>query len=490
MPIQPEEMSVGKVDFVRRHGLRTPEQERAVEETLDQVEAHELTTVRISFPDQHGIARGKTLTPRDFAVALRNGMDFPSDIVVFDTANEPAFPAFEAGGGFDMPEMTGIPNVLLVPDPTTFRVLPWAEKTGWVLSDMYFDNGKPVPFATRHVLRELLRDLADRGLEYVSGLEVEWYITKLEDPSLRPEQAGHPPDPPRVSVIAHGFQYMSETRNDEIDGILQILRENITALGLPLRSMEDEWGPGQCEFTFDPQRGLDAADAMILFRTAAKQICRRHGYLASFMCRPGIPNLYSSGWHLHQSLLRRDTGENVFQARDESEPLSELGRHFVGGLLAHAAAAAVFTTPTINGYKRFKPYSLAPTRATWGRDNRAAMIRVIDGNGPNAHLENRIGEPAANPYLYMASQLISGLAGVDQKLDPGPASDEPYEATERPLLPRSLMGAVEALKESSVFRERLGDRFVDYLVQIKEHEIERFLSYVTDWEQREYFEMY
>jgi glutamine synthetase len=489
MAVKLEDLSVGKLGFIANHRLWTDEQGEAAKRVLAQAAEQGLRTVRISFGDQHGILRGKTLTARELPHALRNGIDFPSDILCFDTANDPAFPVFVAGGGFGLPEMTGIPDVILVPDPLSFRVLPWVPKTGWLLADMYFDTGRPVPFSTRQVMRDALDALQKRGMDYVAGLEVEFYITKLEDPMLLPEQAGRPPDPPRVSVVAHGFQYMTESRNDEIDPILQILHDNLTAVGLPLRSMEDEWGPGQCEFTFDPLPGLGAADAMLLFRTATKQVCRRHGYLASFMCRPALPNLYSSGWHLHESVIRAADGANLFTASSTDEPLSEFGRHFVGGILAHARASAVFSTPTVNGYKRYRPFSLAPDRVTWGLDNRAAMIRVC-GAGPNAHIENRIGEPAANPYLYMASQIHAGLDGVDNRIDPGPLSDEPYAETERALLPRSLMEATAALKDSALFRRTLGDAFVDYLVKIKEHEIERFLSAVTDWEHREYFEVF
>ena len=113
-------------------------------------------------------------------------------------------------------------------------------------------------------------------------------------------------------------------------------------------------------------------------------------------------------------------------ARDNAEALSAFGRFYLGGLLQHARASTVFTTPTINGYKRYRSYSLAPDRAIWGRDNRGVMIRVLGGSGnPATRLENRIGEPAANPYLYMASQILSGLDGVDRALDPGPSADTP-----------------------------------------------------------------
>jgi glutamine synthetase len=284
---------------------------------------------------------------------------------------------------------------------------------------------------------------------------------------------------------------LTDNRSDEIDPILRLLQENLLGVGLPLRTMEDEWGPGQCEFTFDPARGLETADNMLLFRTATKQVCRRAGYHATFMTRPALPNFFSSGWHLHQSLWDAKTGENAFMAPEGGEELlSELGRQFVGGILEHATPASVFTTPTINGYKRFRPYSFAPDRVTWAFENRAAFVRVIGGPGdPTAHVENRAGEPCANPYLYMASQIICGMDGVKRKLDPGPLDETPYES-EKPLLPRSLMESVAALKESALFREALGDPFVDYIVGLKQSEIGRFLQHVTDWEHREYFEVY
>src|SRR5205807_7606893 len=156
-----------------------------------------------------------------------------------------------------------------------------------------------------------------------------------------------------------------------------------------------------------------------------------------FMGRPKLPNVFASGWHLHQSIVARTGGENAFAAAD-GEVLSAFGRGYLAGLLAHARASAVFTTPTINGYKRYRSYSLAPDRAIWGCDNRGVMIRVLGGaNDPATRLENRIGEPAANPYLYMASQILAGLDGVDRKLDPGPSADTPYE-TKAPLLPKTL----------------------------------------------------
>ena len=164
---------------------------------------------------------------------------------------------------------------------------------------------------------------------------------------------------------------------------------------------------------------------------------------------------------------------------------------FAAGILKNAPGATVFTTPTVNGYKRYKPNSLAPDRMVWGRDNKGAMLRVVSaGPGDGAtRLENRVGEPAANPYLYLAAQAASGLDGVTNDLSPPPATDDPY-ASDADQLPTNLMDAVTALDNSAMFRGAFGDQFVDYLLHIKRAEIARFMSTVTDWEHREYFELF
>ncbi|MCK1475330.1 glutamine synthetase [Bradyrhizobium sp. LM6.10] len=482
------------MSFVARHALWSDEQKDAATRMRRLVEEKNLEVIRLAFPDQHGILRGKTIIASEAIAALESGCSITTTMLAKDTSHRTVFPVFTSGGGFGMKEMEGAADVLMIADPTTFRVLPWAPATGWVLCDLYFNDGRPVPFATRALYRKALDELGRRGHDFVAGLEVEFHIFKLDDAHMRPEDAGQPGTPPSVSLLSHGYQYLTEQRFDQMEPVLEILRRDIVALGLPLRSVEVEFGPSQCEFTFAPKKGLEPADNMVLFRSAVKQIAHRHGYHATFMCRPKLPNLFASGWHLHQSVVSRTSGDNQFMAKETTkeggEPLSAFGRAWLAGLLDHARASTVFTTPTINGYKRYRSYSLAPDRAIWGRDNRGVMIRVLGAAGDAAtRLENRIGEPAANPYLYMASQILSGLDGVDRKLDPGPSADTPYE-TKAPLLPKSLRDAVSALKDDPFFREKLGAEFVDYYTHIKNAEIDRFLSEVTDWEHREYFEVF
>ncbi len=483
--------------FVERCGLWGAAQAEAARAIEKAIKREKLDVVRFAFCDQHGILRGKALVAAEAADALREGVTMTSSLLAKDTSHRTVFPVFSAGAGLDLPAMQGVGNIVMVPDPTTFRVLPWAERTGWVLCDIVFSDGAPLPLSTRARYRDALARLAKLDFDYVAGLEVEFHLFKIEDPNLAPASLTWPAQPPAVSHTTHGYQYLTEARFDQVEPFMQVMRRTAAALDLPLRSMEVEFGPSQYEVTFAPQAGMAAADAMVLFRSALKQVARRHGFLASLMCRPNFPHVLASGWHLHQSLRDTKSQTNDFAAGDTKDLLSPIGRAFLAGLVAHARAAAAFATPTLNGYKRYHGVnSMAPIQAIWGRDNRGAMVRVLGAPGDGAtHLENRVGEPLANPYLYMASQIHAGLDGITRKLDPGPSADTPYELTAEPL-PKSLAEAIDALRQNACFRAAFGDAFVDYFVAIKQAEIARSGAkagdppdQVTDWEHREYFDM-
>jgi glutamine synthetase len=491
---------VGQSGFVARHGLYTEEQAAAAAAAARRIGELDLRTVRLTVVDQHGIPRSKSLSPEVAIAAMSNGLDFSGAIYSLDSGNQVFVPPFAAGGGFGIDEFTGFPDVVLVPDATTFRVLPWADRTGWMLCDVYFSNGQPMPLDGRGLMRRMLGELGEAGYDYLAGIEIEYYIVRPGTDPVLPENAGFTPPPPQVSVFELGYQYLSEVRLDGVAGPLEAIRDGLSAIGLPPRSMEDEWGPGQIEFSFNPIGGLAAADAVVLFRSAVKQICQRRGLLATFMCRPALPNFFSSGWHLHESLLSPGDGRNTFASDDDY--LSATGRQFVAGLLEHAIPMTVFATPTVNGYKRFRPYSFAPDRVCWALENRGALVRAQGAPGDvNSHVENRMGEPAANPYLYMAANIAAGLDGIRRKLEaPAPVEADPY-AAEAVMLPTSLSGAVAALAQDGFFRKAFGDTLVDYLLQMKRAELARHDAAVaanpppegqdvTDWEMHEYFEFY
>src|SRR3954453_23192938 len=227
-----------KVPFVARHALWSDEQRDAATRMRRIVEEKNLEVIRLAFPDQHGILRGKTIIAGEVIASLESGCSITTTMLAKDTSHRTVFPVFTSGGGFDMKEMEGAADVLMVADPTTFRVLPWAPESGWVMCDLYFSDGRPVPFATHNLYRNVVDKLGSRGYDFVAGLEVEFHICKLEDSRMSPEDAGQPGTPPSVSLLSHGYQYLTEQRYDQMEPVLEIIRRDVLALGLPLRSVE------------------------------------------------------------------------------------------------------------------------------------------------------------------------------------------------------------------------------------------------------------
>ena len=468
---------MGQPGFVARHGLYTAEQSAAAEAVAARIRELDLRTVRLVVVDQHGQPRSKSLSP-DVAHrrASSNGLDFSGAIYSLDTGNQVFVPAFAAGGGFGIDEFTGFPDVVLVPDPATFQVLPWADRTGWMLCDVYFSSGQPMPLDGRGLMRRHAgRAGRARATTSWPGIEVEYYIVKLDSRPVTPENAGFTPPPPAGQRVRAGYQYLSEVRLDSVAGTLEAIRDGLAAVGLPPRSMEDEWGPGQMEFSFSPIGGLAAADAVVLFRSAVKQMCQRRGLLATFMCRPALPNFFSSGWHLHESLISRP-GRAPTCSPARTSALSATGRQFVAGLVEHAMPMTVFAAPTVNGYKRYRPYSFAPDRVCWAVENRGALIRVQGAPGDaNSHVEIPDGRARRQPLPVHGGEhrgragRHAPRAGAAAAGRGRPVRRGGPDAARRPWPTRS-----SALDKDDFFREAFGDTLVDYLLQMKRAELARY----------------
>lgn len=463
--------------------------ENAITNVLNEVREKGLETIRIVFVDQHGVTRGKTIMADSLETAFKNGVSMTSTLLLKDTSHTTVFPVWGDDAGFGPGIMTGASDFLMMPDPVTFKILPWSPRTGWMISDIVQNDGKDITFSTRRILQQSIARLQERGLGFVCGLEVEFYVLKIEGDNLAHENANRPNDQPHTSLLSHGYQYLTENKTDELDGVMELLRVNAQALGLPLRSMESEFGPSQFEFTFEPMNALKAADMMVLFRNMVKQVCKRHGLHATFMCRPDFKGSMGSGWHLHQSVTDSKTDDNQFVS-DKNNELSPLASQWISGLLAHAGASCILSTPTVNGYKRYQQFALAPDRIEWGHDNRGAMLRYLGSAGDSAsRVENRVGEPAANPYLYIASQILCGLDGIEKQMRAPKPVERAYEG-QGEMLPNNLADAMAAFGNSKFYRTVLGDEFVDYYLHIKMAEWQRYLGAVSRWEHSEYFSLY
>ena len=191
--------------------------------------------------------------------------------------------------------------------------------------DEYFNDGRPFHFSPRQLLRKALQKLAERGCASIIGAEIEWYLLRVADDHLSEDNIGAPGTrgrPIRTWPAEPGYHYHSESNMDLMQPVFDALGDAFETLGLGLRSIENEWGPGQVECTFAPRAALEAADNVLLFRTATRQICRRLGYFATFMCRPALKGFYASGWHLHQSLIDASSGTNLFTPQKAGEVLS------------------------------------------------------------------------------------------------------------------------------------------------------------------------
>ncbi|HAE00651.1 MAG TPA: glutamine synthetase, partial [Rhodospirillaceae bacterium] len=283
--------------------------------------------------------------------------------------------------------------------------------------------------------------------------------------------------------------------------LLTSLTTHYSDLDLGLRSLDNELGAGQIECTFFPKPAWEAATDALIFRSATRQICRRHGHLASFMTFPDGAGLFPSGWHLHLSLTDTKSGRNLFMPVEGETCLSPMGMKFLAGQLAHAQEGIAFATPSVNGYRRFRMNSLAPDRVSWNVQHRGVMLRVLGGaQDPASRIENRVGEPCANPYLFIAAQIAAGLDGMERNLTPWAADDNPYQS-DRPMLPTSLKDALDGLQQSSFYRQTFGDIYIDYFLRMKRAEVARYEAFlnadrvdptkgVTAWEMREYFDAF
>ncbi len=459
---------------------------------IEQAATKSIETVRLVFADQHGILRGKTIAVRMLAGAFSSGIGVPSTLLLKDTSHRTVFDVWDgntpsAETGLES-LLGGASDVLLVPDPSGFYPLPWSPHSAILMCDVIDRAGAPIAFSSRTVLQTAEDQLRDAGFQAVFGLEVEFQIFQKTNAALNHEQATVPPAPIETSNLTQGWQYLTDTRYSEAEDILDTLRRYAETMGLAPRTMEVEMGPSQFEFTFDPSGPMTQADRFVLFRTMVKEVCEQHGLHATFMAKPKLANAAANGWHIHQSLLDVKTGANVFKSKDST--LTQHASGWIAGLLEHAPASCLLTTPTVNGYKRFTEFQLAPNRITWGADNRGAMIRALLYPDDNAsRIENRVADTTANPYYAFAAQILGGLSGIKGGKSAPPPTQTPY-ASDAAQLPDNLSTAIDAFEASQLFRDMLGEEFVEYLLHIKRAEWQRYLMTVSEWEQAEYFNLF
>ena len=418
------------------------------------LEAPDLEHLFVEFPDVDGVSRSKQVDADYARETWETGFSMNMLILAVSSMT-------------DVPEGTGygaaidFADGVVVPDPETFARVPWRENAARVICDFEF-RGEPVGAYTRGVLQRVLADArAELDASFGVGMELEFHLLEEVDGEYRP-------------VTDHPHEYVTR-HTERVGSFYDKVKRWSDALGIPVRSIQHEYGAGQFEVLFDHAGPLEAADRAFTFREVVKEAAAAEGRKATFMAKP-LTDTSANGYHLHLSAF--DGSENLL---GDDEGLSETGEAFVGGLLEHADALVALGCPTLNGYKRFTPGSFSPFTRSWGYNNRTAAIRVPEA--APTRIENRIAGAAANPYLVLAGTLAAGLHGVRAGLDPGDPVGGDAQG-QRPPLARAPEVALRAFESDDALVEALGEEFVHAYTTVKRHELDLFNDHVSDWERR------
>lgn len=423
-------------------------------------------TVRVTYPDLHGICRGTDVPIEQFADVVDHGLHMTEAIMTVDLRHNIV-------AGYEH----GFHDIVAYPELDSLIPLPWDPSVAWCLADYrYIEPDEPFDQDPRHAVRRAIAACKELSFSPLAAPELEFYLCEPEtfEPYVNQDSS--------VYVVGH--------RSDP-KGVVREIVSACRELGLRPSASTPEYGRGQYEINFGHSDALDAADRAFRFKTAAKEIASHHGLLATFMGKLHDGD-ESSGMHIHVSLADA-SGSNAFEDPFDPTGLSSIARHFAAGVMEHAAAITAFLSPTVNAYRRMEPESLAPTHVNWGYDNRLAMVRFPKDRGARTRVEIRSGDGAANVYIALAAVLFAGLDGVRRQLAlPEPVEGNPYDLDEELLgapLPGSLEESLEALSADDAIRDAMGAKLVEVFLMIKRYELDRWRTEqarVTDWERAEY----
>ncbi|WP_292520647.1 glutamine synthetase family protein [Mesorhizobium sp.] len=421
-------------------------------------------------PDQAGVARGKMMPSKKFT--SNTSLALPS--AVFMTTISGGYP--EDGNGFHYPEDDG--DLKLMPDLSTLTVVPWEEDpTAAVICDLVHQDGRSVEFTPRNVLKRVLAAYDKRGLKPVVAPEIEFYLVR-KNPD--PDYPLTPPVGRSGRAIGGGAGYSIAGVN-EFDELIDDIYHFSESQGLEIDTLIHEEGAGQLEINLRHGDPIELADQVFMFKRTIREAALKHDIYATFMAKP-IQGQPGSAMHIHQSIIDKKTGKNVFSAEDGSE--TEAFFHFIGGMQKHVPNALVMFAPYVNSYRRLTQSASAPVNNKWGYDNRTTAFRVPRSDPAARRVENRIPSSDANPYLALAASLACGLIGMTNKIKAEPpvlttANDAEID------LPRSLLEAVDLFEADEELCALLGKSFAATYAAIKRAEFETFMEVISPWE-REY----
>ena len=444
-------------------------------EVLEELRRGKIRSLVLQFTDLLGVNKAVELPPSRFEQAL---------------AGEIAFDG-SALEGFARTEEA---DALLVPELSTFRVFAWGpgptlapvpggDAVGRLICDIRYPDGRPFEGCPRTALKRQIDLAAKAGFVMRVGCEVEFFVFEAGD------------DGGFSTRTADRGSYFDLQPLERSERVRRAIARVVEDMELDPASLHHEVAPGQHEIDLAPADALTVADRLATLRTVVRSVALEHGMVATFMPKPLFARS-GSGLHTHQTLLAR--GKNAFD--DQSAPLhlSQVARWYVGGLLSHARGYCAVTNPLVNSYKRLVGGFEAPVNVSWSTQNVSPLVRIPAERGEGTRCENRLPDPAANPYLAIGAQLAAGLAGIKEQIDPGdPVNKNIARMSYRERrkyriddLPRDLHEALDFLEKDRVVRDALGEHIYERYVDAKRGEWEEYIERVTPWEVERYMGQY
>ena len=383
-------------------------------------------------------------------------------------------------------------DMLLLPDLSTFRVLPFSsdnenkhstDKVARLICDIHHPDGTPFEGCPRLALKKMTEEAQKLGFTMMAGPEAEFFLfnraTDGSPTTGSPDRGGYFD----LTPVDHG----EVARRDIVNAL--------EAMGFEVEAAHHEVAPAQHEIDFKYADAVTTADNISTFRFIVRNVALHHGLHATFMPKP-IFGQNGSGMHTHQSLFRDDV--NAFYASDTEYQLSEIALQYIGGILKHARGFCAITNPLVNSYKRLVPGFEAPTNVAWSMRNRSPLVRVPEKRENGTRMEVRMPDPSANPYLALAVMLKAGLIGIQEKIDPGPPVNKNiYTMSHRERrrlkideLPGDLREAIDALEKDKVVQEALTPHILSHFIQAKRAEWHDYIAQVHGWEVDRYLAVY
>lgn len=433
------------------------------------LEARSVQEVECLIPDYAGTPRGKAVPASKFLSSLgTNKLRAPESIFAQTINGEFVENDLHSGVEQDM---------ILAPDLSTLALLPWTSKpTASVVCDTSQEGRDIAEQSPRHVLKRVTQRFYDRGWQPIVAPEFEFFLLDTKH-----TEEGEPVPPLGFAgQRSTGADHMSVDVKNSFNGYFTELKDCCTLQGLPVESLVQEAGPGQFEMNLLHGDPIHIADQSFYFKRAARQIAQQNNLVATFLARP-YADTYGSSMHLHQSVVDRETGKNIFANDDDTN--SDALLSFIAGLQTYMPAVMLFLAPYVNSYGRFGTGFSVPANTNWGYENRTAGLRVPEGGAEARRIENRIAGSDANPYFVIAASLACGILGIEQELKPtAETKDLAGDTSETPSLPRHLLEAMDLLRESGPIVELLGKGFVETYLDVKQEEYRSYSDYLSPWE--------